>query len=96
VTRVAFGEDLASDLERIGEHLLHSSSVDAPATMAEIMDALLVLGQHPRIARRVKGELRELVIDVGAGYLALYDYDAARDVVRVHRLRSQREAGYRD
>jgi hypothetical protein len=49
VTRVALGDELAADLERIGEHLLRSSSVDAPATMAEIVDALLVLEQHPRL-----------------------------------------------
>jgi hypothetical protein len=41
--------------------------------------------------------LRELVISHGAtGYLALYRFDASRNVVAIARLRHQREAGYRD
>jgi hypothetical protein len=30
------------------------------------------------------------------GYLALYRFDAARDLVRILRIRHQREAGYTD
>ena len=41
--------------------------------------------------------MRELVITYGAsGYLALYRYDSKPDVVRILRIRHQREAGYRD
>ena len=40
---------------------------------------------------------RELVISHGAtGYIALYRHDARHDVVRILRIRHQREAGYRD
>jgi hypothetical protein len=45
----------------------------------------------------VDAHRRELVISHGAsGYLALYRHDAAPGVVRILRLRHQREAGYRD
>ena len=45
----------------------------------------------------LEGELRELVILRGAsGYLALYRFDPVRDIVRLLRIRHQREVGYRD
>ena len=40
--------------------------------------------------------MRELVISQGAtGFIALYRFDAAFDLIRVLRIRRQREAGYR-
>ena len=55
------------------------------------------LAQHPLIGRRVGAGARELVISRGAtGYLALYDFDAARELVHVLRIRHQREASYID
>ena len=45
----------------------------------------------------MRSQLRELVISHGAtGYLALYRFDAARALVRILRIRHQREAGFRD
>jgi hypothetical protein len=34
--------------------------------------------------------------DILSGYLALYHFEATRDVVAIDRIRHQREAGYRD
>ena len=65
--------------------------------MAQIAEAITILARHPRIARRVRGALRELVITHGSsGYLALYRFDRQRDVVRILHVRHQREAGHLD
>jgi len=59
--------------------------------------AIEILADHPLIGRRVEGELRELVILRGAsGCLALYRFYPVRYVVRLLRIRHQREVGFRD
>ena len=64
---------------------------------ADVHASLAVLAAHPRIGRRADAQRRELVISHGAtGYVALYRYDSRPDVVRILRIRHQREAGYRD
>lgn len=97
MAQVTYSELALQDLERIVEFLLDASPESAPATFRQIQGAIEILSDHPRIGRRARGELRELVISVGAsGYLALYRYDAVLDLVRIVRIRHQREAGYRD
>ena len=69
---------------------------DRAGRFAPFKAAVLVLAAHPQIGRRVDLHRRELVISHGAtGYIALYRYDARPDVIRILRLRHQREAGYR-
>jgi plasmid stabilization system protein ParE len=85
-----------ADLERLTDFLLRA---DTPATSAEtlpvLQSGLAVLREHPLIGRKVEYDLRELVISRGrTGHVALYDYDAGRDVVIVLALRHQREGGY--
>ena len=47
------------------------------------------------IGRRVAGELRELVISFGkSGYVALYRFLPARELVRILAIRRQRELDY--
>ena len=55
-----------------------------------------MLARHPLIGRPTEEEpLRELVISRGrTGYVALYSYEQAEDVVIVQSVRHQREAGY--
>jgi plasmid stabilization system protein ParE len=97
VARVIYAEEALQDLERIVEFLLEASPGSAGVALRRVRRAVEVLGEHPRIGRRVRAQLRELVITHGAaGYLALYRFDPSRDVVRVLRVRHQREAGYRD
>ena len=85
------------DLERLSRFLLDVAPETAAKTQSSVLDALEILADHPRIGRRVVPDLRELTISHGrTGYLALYRYDERRDLVRVLRLRHQREAGYRD
>jgi plasmid stabilization system protein ParE len=97
VARVVYSAEALADLERIIEFLLEASPQSAGATLAQIRSGISILESHPRIGRRVDLRRRELVITHGAsGYLALYRHDSKPDVVRVLRIRHQREAGYRD
>lgn len=97
MARVVYSDAAIEDLERIVEFLLDASSRSALAAVRQVRSAIEVLGAHPRIGRRARGHLRELVITHGAsGYVALYRYQPAFDLVRVLRVRHQREAGYRD
>lgn len=98
MARVVYSADALEDLERIVEFLLEASTPRATAAaLAQIRKAIEILAAHPRIGRRVRGPLRELVISHGAtGYLALYRFNASLDVVAIARIRHQREAGYRD
>jgi len=97
LARVVYSTEAFDDLDRIIEFLLASSPQGASDALKQIRAAIEVLAAHPQIGRRVDLHRRELVISHGAtGYIALYRHDARPDVVRILRLRHQREAGYRD
>ena len=97
MAQVVYAAEALADLERLGEFLLDQTPESAPAVLARVTAAIGILADHPLIGRRVEGELRELVILRGAsGYLALYRFDPVRDIVRLLRIRHQREVGYRD
>lgn len=93
--QVIYSDEALADFERIIEFLLETSPESAMQTLVNIRSAVGILEVHPLIGRRIDGHIRELVISQRAtGYLALYRFDAAFDVVRVLRIRHQREAGY--
>jgi plasmid stabilization system protein ParE len=95
MAQVIYSEEALADFERIIEFLLEASTESALQTLVNIRSAVGILEAHPLIGRRIDGHIRELVISQGAtGYLALYRFDAAFDVVRILRIRHQREAGY--
>ena len=97
MAKVIYSDEALVDLERIIEFLLESSPAAAAAALSQIRSAVTILEAHPRVGRRIDAHRRELVITYGAaGYLALYRHDVPLDVVRVLRVRHQREAGYRD
>lgn len=97
MARVVYSAAALDDLERLVDFLLQTSNRTAAGALRQIRTAVEVLSTHPRIGRRVRRQLRELVISHGAsGYVALYRFDAARSLVRVLRVRHQREAGFRD
>lgn len=96
MAEIIYSPEALLDLERIIEHLLETFPDTAGTALVRIQDAIGILAEHTLIGRKVDGERRELVISRGAsGYLALYRFDAAPGVVRVLRIRHQREAGYR-
>lgn len=102
MAKIVYSEEAFGDFERIIEFLLGTSNDDAARTLAaqtlaSIQGAIRALGEHPLIGRRVAAGIRELVVSYGAtGYVALYRFDRAHAVVRVLRIRHQREAGYRE
>jgi len=97
VAKIIYSDDALEDFERIIEFLIASSPDSAAATIGRIRQAIEILSDHPVLGRRVDGLRRELVISRGAsGYLALYRFDEGRDLVRILRIRHQREAGYKD
>ncbi len=83
------------DLLRLDEFLVASDDPMAGELLDFILDALQVLTHQPGIGRPVEGGLRELIISRRrSGYLARYEFDEARDLVLVARIRHQRESGY--
>jgi plasmid stabilization system protein ParE len=86
VAEVVYSAHALDDLERAFK------LVD---TAGAIQSAVDNLAAHPLVGRRIEGELRELVISLGAtGYIALYRFVVRRNQVRVLALRHQREIGY--
>ena len=95
MAQVVYSDEALADFERLVEFLLETSSESAMRTVVNIRSAVGILEAHPLIGRRIEGHIRELVISQQAtGYLALYRFDAASDVIRILRIRHQREAGY--
>lgn len=92
---VVYAKQTFADFERIFDFLAEEDAVLAGTAVSAISDAVSVLERHPLIGRPVEQGLRELVIARGkTGYVALYRYLEAEDVVLVLALRHQREGGY--
>ena len=97
MAQVIYSDEAFTDVERIVEFLRETSPAAAAQALESIGTAIRILEAHPLIGRREDQHIRELVISQGAtGYLALYRFDRAVDVVRILRIRHQREAGYRE
>ena len=95
MTRWLVSVDAAQDLEELVDFLRTHQADYAVETIDLILNALIIWEQHPHMGRPVQNQLRELIISRGkTGYVALYEYDEAADVVLVLAIRHQREAGY--
>ena len=95
MTRWVLSTDAADDLDQLVDFLLAKFPIEALQTIDLVTDALNILEQHPKMGRPVEQGLRELVISRGkTGYLALYQYDEAVDMVLVLAVRHQREQDY--
>ena len=95
MSRVFLSNAALEDLQRLEEFLVESKDPLVGEWVEFILDALQVLTRQPGIGRPVGGGLRELIISRGrSGYLARYEFDQANDLVRVGRIRHQRESGY--
>jgi plasmid stabilization system protein ParE len=95
MTRWVLSTDAADDLDQLVDFLLAKLPQDAIKTVDLITEALSIFEQHPKMGRPIEQGLRELVISRGkTGYLALYQYDEAADMVLVLAVRHQREQDY--
>ena len=95
MTVIKLAPEVADDLDRITDHLLSHDASGIEGRLRSIVDALDVLRTNPLIGRPQNNALRELVIGRGThGYIALYQYVGAADIVFVLSIRAQREAGY--
>jgi toxin ParE1/3/4 len=96
VARIEVAPGVFDDFDRFFDHIARFDVESAPERIAEILEAVQVLGNSPLIGRPVAGGKRELVIGRAArGYVALYRYAAEIDTVFVLAMRSQRESGFK-
>ncbi len=95
MAQVIYSDEALADFDRIIEFLLETSRETAAQTLSNVRGAI-ILQDHPLIGRRIDAHIRELVISQRTtGYLVLYRFDPAFDVIRILRIGHQREAGYR-
>jgi toxin ParE1/3/4 len=96
MARVELAEEVSDDLDRILDHLIGQKIPDAAGRIGELMQAIDVLEHSPYLGRQLKSGKRELIVGRRShGYLVLYRYLEAADLVFVLGIRGQREAGYR-
>jgi plasmid stabilization system protein ParE len=97
LAQIVYSDEAFADFERIIEFLLDASPSSASQIVANIQSATSILADHPLIGRKRDTLRRELIISLGrSGYIAMYRHDPAYDVVRILRIRHQREAGFVD
>jgi len=95
MSRIELAPEVGDDFDRILNHLVEHEAADAKSHIEDILRAIDVLERNPLIGRRVRADLRELVIGRRAhGYVALYRYVTELDTVFVLAVRGQKEAGY--
>lgn len=94
---VQYSAHAREDLERLTYFLRDSHPEEAGTTVELIAKGMQVLQDHPLIGRPADGGLHELHISRGrSGYVALYEYRPTADLVIVHHIRHQREAGFEE
>lgn len=93
--RIGLSDAALADLQRLEEFLFLQDDPLAYELLNFILEALAVLKHQPGIGRPVGQGLRELIISRRRnGYLAKYELDESAQLVRVLRIRHQRESGY--
>ena len=95
MTRLVLSPRAFGDIDRLTDFLLSSDPGAAARTGGTLIAGLRILKDHPLIGRQAELGFRELLISRGrTGYVALYEFDVAKDIVIVHAIRHQREHGY--
>ncbi len=97
MTSIELAPEVGEDFQRILDHLM-AFEVDKPdQRIEEIIEAIDILANNPRIGRLADSGQRELVIGRRShGYVARYRYIPEIDTIFVLAIRSQNEAGYAD
>ena len=95
VATVVYSRRALEHIERAFSSLRDENPDVAENAVSAIQSAVDNLPAHPMVGRRIEGDLRELIISYGhSGYVALYRFVVARDVVRILAIRHQREVGF--
>jgi plasmid stabilization system protein ParE len=95
VAKIVYSARALDHIERAFQFLRDRNPDAALNAVAAIQSAVDNLAAHPLVGRRVKGELRELIISYGQlGYVALYRFVVPREEVRILAIRHQRELGF--
>lgn len=95
--RVVTTRNAVAGLQRCRRFLDDKAPEAAYRASQVIADQFQALQSHPDMGRPLpdQPELRELLISFGdSGYVALYRYEPAADVVYILAFRHQKEAGY--
>lgn len=96
MSRIEIAPEVFDDFDRFLDHIAQFDVGSASQRIAEIVEAVQVLANHPWMGRPVRGGMRELVIGRGTrGYVALYRYVAQIDTVFLLAVRSRREPVYK-
>ena len=92
MTEVFYAQCALADIDRRADFLLMHDRTAAIETGKILIDGIAHLTRHPLVGRIVEHGLRELVISRGrTGYVALYRFDAERDLIIVLAIKHQRE-----
>ena len=95
MAKVVYSARALDHIERAFQFLRDKNPSAALSAVTAIQSAVENLAAHPLVGRRVKGELRELIISYGhSGYVALYRFVMSSDEVRILAIRHQREIGF--
>jgi plasmid stabilization system protein ParE len=93
--QVKISEHAQGDLKRLYLFLAEKDEGAALRAIETIDGAFAPLRRVPEIGRPVDDDLRELVIEFGSsGYIALYHFDAIRDLVVILAIKHQLEDDY--
>ena len=91
--RIEYSARALADLDRLFDFIAEHDPFAASRAAERIVEAILLLANHPYIGRPLRGDLRELVISHGrTGYAAVYRVRA--NAVTILAIRHQREAGF--
>lgn len=86
-----------ADLERLEDFLAVTPDPLASHLLEFLLESMVVLERQPGIGRPVGGGYRELIIQrQRTGYLARYRVVEAGHILRILRIRHQRESGYNE
>ena len=95
MAKLIYSSKALADIEALTDFLSASDPAAAAETAALICEAVGLLGKHSLIGRTIEHGLRELVISRGkTGYIALYRFREADNVILILAIHHQREAGY--
>ena len=95
MAEVVYSSRAVAHLERAFALLADRDPGAASGAAEAIRTAVSLLADHPLIGRRIRGQIRELVISYGrTGYVALYRFVPAVAQVRILAIKHQREFRY--